>query len=398
MNSDGSRVYFTSPERLTSEDTDASIDLYMWNESTDSITLVSKGNNGAGNGDSCDADFTSSCNVRIYSQQIMCESEDGGTGTIAGNCFSDNFIASESGDIYFFSPELLDGTHGIPNQQNLYVFRGGEVQYVTTLSGPQYCYTTYSASECTRMERIQVSPDDSHMAFISNAEVTQYNSEGHMEMYTYEPSSGRVVCVSCIPNGEPPKSDVYASQDGLFMSNDGRTFFSTEDALVHADTNRGPDVYEYVQGQAQLITPGTGDTTAVSGGALGFGAKPGLVAVSANGTDVFFGSYQSLVPQDHNGLFLKFYDARAGGGFPAPNPEPPCNAADECHGASSAPAAAMTNGTGASLTGGNFQPAGKRHRAAKHRPSRRPHAHRNAHPRRHRSPLFASHHRVRAAR
>ena len=40
------------------------------------------------------------------------------------------------------------------------------------------------------------------------------------------------------------------------MSNDGRTFFYTIDALVPKDTNNLRDVYEYVDGRPQLITTG----------------------------------------------------------------------------------------------------------------------------------------------
>ena len=34
MTNDGSKVYFTSEEQLTSSDTDSSTDLYMWSEAT----------------------------------------------------------------------------------------------------------------------------------------------------------------------------------------------------------------------------------------------------------------------------------------------------------------------------------------------------------------------------
>ena len=105
---------------------------------------------------------------------------------------------------------------------------------------------------------MQVSPDDSHMAFVTASPVTQYDNAGHLEMYTLRPSTGQIVCVSCNPSGAPPTSNVEASQDGLFMTNDGRTFFTTEEALVHGDTNHAEDVYEYVDGRPQLITPGTG--------------------------------------------------------------------------------------------------------------------------------------------
>ena len=76
---------------------------------------------------------------------------------------------------------------------------------------------------------------------------------------------------------------------------------------------------EYVDGRPQLITPGTGETRRPDSTIENSGSEiPGLVGVSANGADVYFSTYDTLVTQDHNGLFLKFYDARSGGGFSAP--------------------------------------------------------------------------------
>ena len=47
MSADGSKVFFTSSEQLTSEDHDASVDLYMWSEAGEKegnpLTLISKG-------------------------------------------------------------------------------------------------------------------------------------------------------------------------------------------------------------------------------------------------------------------------------------------------------------------------------------------------------------------
>ena len=386
----GSKVYFESEEQLTPEDKDTSMDIYMWSEKGAEeghpLTLISKGDNpgGAGepgNTDSCDAQFTTKCNVTTYTQLFFCgvRVEEG------GNCLSDNSIASESGDIYFFSPEQLDGTRGIPNQENLYVYHEGHVQFVTTLVGPPDCYETYSSHECTRVERMQVSPEGNHMAFVSNAQITQYNNAGYQEMYTYEPSTRKLTCVSCIPNGTPPTSNVEASQDGLFMTNDGRTFFSTNDALVHGDTNQGEDVYEYVNGRPQLITAGTGQTSQPKASGLGgLFASPGLIGVSADGTDVYFSTYDTLVPQDHNGLFLKFYDARTNGGFSAPPPPLPCNAAEECHGAGSELPQPLVNGSSAALgAGGQLDPQGTG-RPVKGRHPRRGKQHRRHHRRAHR--------------
>ena len=376
MTKDGSKVYFTTADQLTPEDTDSSVDLYMWEESTDSITLISKGSHGSGNSDSCNSAFTVSCGIVTYSQMGYCQLESG----LGGNCRSDNSIASEDGDIYFFSPELLDGSRGIPNQENLYVFHDGQVQYVTTLTTGPFCTPseTYGGG-CSDgpVVRMQVTPDDSFMAFVTASQITQYDNAGHLEMYRYNPASGHLVCVSCIPSGAPPTADVQGSQDGLFLTEDGRVFFATSDPLVHGDTNGAIDVYEYTEGRPQLITPGTGETQQ-SAGIYQFNV-PGFVGTSLNGTDVYFSTYDTLLSQDHNGLFLKFYDARAGGGFSNPPPPPPCNAADECHGGGSLPPVVPQVTSNGAPTGGGNETAQGRHpnrRAGKqHHRGRRAHRH-----------------------
>jgi hypothetical protein len=382
MDQDGSKVYFLTEEALTSDDRDSSRDLYLWSEQSGSIELVSKADNpGAagepGNSDDCTSDFATTqnlpntkCGVTTYTQLYFCVLPGG------GNCISDNSIAAVSGDIYFFSPEQLEGTRGIPNQQNLYLFRNGKVQFVTTLTGPRDCFIPGLGTEfCQRLLRMQVSPDGQTMTFVSSSPVTQYDNDNYKEMYRFRPDEREIVCVSCLPSGEKPTSDVEASNSGLFMSNDGRAFFSTEDPLVHTDTNDAQDVYEYVNGRPQLITLGTGDTRAPKGSLLSsINGRPGLVGVSADGTDVFFGAYDTLVPQDHNGLFLKFYDARSGGGFSAPAPPPPCAAADECHAPGTTPPPALTNGTGISLGDGGNATTKKRKKAkSRNRAKRRHH-------------------------
>ena len=383
MTKDATKVFFTSPEQLTSEDHDGSVDLYMWTEAGERegqpLTLISKSNNNKGipgepgQSDACKANFstpgettTKNCDIVTFSSLSWCQLEGGG----GGNCRSDSAIASEEGDIYFFSPEQLDGSLGIPNKENLYVYRTGaqNVQLVATLEPGQFCIAPTAEGignihcSSTPVPRMQVSPDGAHMAFLTASPVTQYNNGGRLEMYLYDPASDRVVCASCIPSGAPPTSNVGASQDGLFMTNDGRVFFTTNDALVHADTNEAQDVYEYVDGRPQLITTGTGDTRAAKGGISTVLAQPGLDGVSADGRDVYFSSFDTLTSQDHNGLFLKFYDARSGGGFPAPAPPPPCEAADECHGAGSAAPSPMQIETGATLAGGNGAAVGSRRR------------------------------------
>jgi hypothetical protein len=230
------------------------------------------------------------------------------------------------------------------------------------------------------------------MALVTEDQLTSYDNAGHLEMYSYTPATGAIVCDSCRPDGQPPTAAVAASQDGLFLTNDGRAFFSTTEALVPQDTNEAEDVYEFVNGRPQLITPGTGTAPPGTGGNVGGSASilldesPGLAAVSANGADVYFSTYDSLISEDHNGNFLKFYDARTNGGFSQPPPVQPCAAAEECHGPGTEAPQLPTQGTAAGLEGGNAKPGKKtasrhkKHRTKKHRTKK----HRSVSTKRHR--------------
>jgi hypothetical protein len=336
MDRDGSRVYLTSDEQLTSDDTDESIDLYMWSEQSGGLTLLSKGSAGSGNGNGCTVTWVAKCGVQTIDSTIdrLRDPEE-------EEIFTPDNWASQTGEIYFYSPEQLDGSKGAANQRNLYVYRNGAPQFVTKLT---------AASPAARM---QVAPDGAHMAFVTATQVTPYESNGTRQMYLYEPGKPekeRMTCVSCDPTGNPPVGGVLAASNGLFMSDDGRTFFSTKAALVPFDSNGKVDVYEYTEGRPQLISSGTASTDTWGGGLLIYPAMTvGLEGVSADGLDVYFTTFDTLVPQDHNGEFIKFYDARTGGGFPFQAPPPPCKAADECHGEGSIGPPNPQVGTGAQL-------------------------------------------------
>lgn len=362
MTPDGSKVYFTSAQQLLPADADTSIDLYMWSQKGEEegrpLTLISAADNDgnageAGNTDDCNASWVAECGVGTFSA----ESYSHLNGNVGGNGISDNAIAAANGDIYFYSPEQLDGDHGVLGQENLYVYRDARAHFVTTLNPGGHCTLdpNQESTVCSDgpVVRLQVSPDDSHVAFVTDTQLTSYDNAGHLEMYSYLPATGAITCDSCRPDGKPATADLQASQDGLFMTDDGRTFFSTSEALVPQDTNEGEDVYEFAEGRPRLITPGTGTVTVGGVNLVSVGEIPGLVGVSANGTDVYFSTYDPLISQDHNGNFLRFYDARSDGGFlPAESP-PPCVAAEECHGQGSSAPAPAAQGTAASLVGGN---------------------------------------------
>jgi hypothetical protein len=335
MTPDGETVYLTSMDQLTPDDEDASKDLYMWTEKpTPTLTRISKGTEGTGNDDACSATWVAGCGAEVVDWFTTHKSGLSGETTFP----TDNAIAASNGDVYFYSPELFDNGQGTFGARNLYVFRNGAPQYVATFL------------ENRLVNRIQVSPDDAHAAFLTAEQLTAYDNAGRMEMYHYSPATGEIQCVSCIPDGSAPNSDVEASQNGLFMTDDGRTFFSTRDALVEKDVNGLWDTYEFVENRPQLISTGTADRDE------GLAGHVGLIGVSANGLDVYFSTLDTMVEQDKNGPFYKFYNARTNGGFPFTPPVPGCAAADECHGPDSEAPAPAQAGTRADLgQGGNVR-------------------------------------------
>ena len=384
MSSDGSKVYFISDEHLIAEDPDhGGTSLYMWSENggNPTLTLISKGNSNSGQGNSadCHASWVAKCGITAVQTGSLGDEADS-----VEDAQTDNSIATGNGDIYFYSPEQLDGSKGIAGQMNLYDYRsekpeGDELQYVTTVEPNIECPETYGKliGHCrdAPITRLEVIPDDSHAAFVTSDQITSYNntdpngycsyntgagsstpiSRRCQEMYSYDPTTDKIVCVSCNPSGAPPSHDVSASTQGLFMSSDGRTFFSTEEALVQTDTNEAEDVYEYVEGRPQLITTGTDAADKLTGRELGAaGIHGGLAGVSTDGINVYFSTRDTLVPQDENGQYIKFYDARTDGGFPFEKPAPPCESADECHGTGSSAPSVPHAGAAANLgVGGN---------------------------------------------
>jgi hypothetical protein len=361
MSEDGTEVFFTTATPMSADDTDTSADLYRWSENggAPTLTRLSVGNEGTeGNRDACNPQWSIKCGVEVVPTDTHLTT----TGQTQKLQPIDSALASGGGGIYFYSPEELEGSRGAPGKRNLYLWRNGTVRFVAELgAGPE-----------EGAQRIDVSPDGAHMAFITKTRLTAYDNAGHTEMFAYDPQARELLCVSCLPDGSPPGSDVEGSLNGTFMADDGRAFFSTADALVPRDANGIADVYEYVGGRAQLISSGTGNDAGLEGG------QPiGLVGVSGDGVNVFFSTYETLVAQDENGPFYKFYDARTNGGFPFNKPPAPCAAADECHGEGSSVPGTPTIGSGASLGAGGNATVLRRHKK-KHVKRHRKRHHRHA--------------------
>ena len=120
MTRNGKKVFFTTSERLVPQDTDNSVDLYMWEEDGSAggkLTDLSQGN-GQGNSDECsDSWGPSGCGVAPLTPEQAHANENLAVSAPG----MDDLFGEDSGDIYFYSPENLDPGHpGVKNERNLY--------------------------------------------------------------------------------------------------------------------------------------------------------------------------------------------------------------------------------------------------------------------------------------
>jgi hypothetical protein len=196
---------------------------------------------------------------------------------------------------------------------------------------------------------IMAIPDSTHLLVSDGFGLIFSHSSGAgvvqrppFEIYRYVTASNSLTCISCgsttgVLSGSAglgaSGGGSYGPQGtGVPMSSDGsRIFFNSPDPLAPGVISVAPipiglfggltfaqNVYEWESGTVSAISDGHSTT----GSSLG--------STTPSGNDVFFTTEDQLVPQDTDG-YDDIYDARVGGGFPAPpRPAPACGAADTC--------------------------------------------------------------------
>ncbi len=356
MTSDGSKVYFTSPEKLLPADTDTAADLYV--ADVDSIgdvelALLTPSGGGACNPVANSAgphwntvDATTDCSVVAVG---------GGAG-----------VASAGGAAFVLSPEPLDG--GVANQPNLYeIVPGGGPELVATLSpdDPLVIDSTRDA-ETSATPEFQTNPDGAFATFRSTMPLTGIKNAGKPSVYVLSRGAADpLACASCNPSlTEDPtlQGEASLASAGLSITDDGRVFFNSLASLGVEDTGGTKDIYEWVDGRARMISSGIGR----------FDSE--LLSVTHDGTDAFFYTHDTLDANvDQNGERTKIYDARVDGGFFELPVKPQCQASDECHGPGTivpgrpliASSGKTSNGNVASDKGSKACPKGKVRRKGK---------------------------------
>jgi len=230
----------------------------------------------------------------------------------------------------------------------------------------------------------RVTPDGTHLAFLSKASLTGYANVGKAEVFLYDATIAHLTCVSCNPREMTPAGPslipgAYQAGEGgeaaykpRALTDDGRRiFFTSADALLFSDSDGRPDVYEWEAKGTGSCALAIGCLALVSGGHSG---EASFLDASADGSDAYFLTEVSLLPSDPSSVDV--YDARAGGGFAEPTPVAPCEG-DACQGPPPGPDDATLASIGLESPpnppvrfGGH-----KRHRRHHHRARRHRHRH-----------------------
>jgi DNA-binding beta-propeller fold protein YncE len=360
---DGHRVFFTDAQRLTA-DSSASTrepDLYEF-ETTNAEGEPLKGVPT----DLTDANAGESADV----QGLLGTSEDGSYVYLVAKG-----ILSEAAN--------AEHEKAASGADNLYVLHDLGARWTTTfiarLSGEDQHDWEYDLSDLTS----GVSPDGRWLAFMSDRELTGYDNHDvnsgvpDEEVFLYDAeagATGRLVCASCnptdarpagvrdevlnrplfdeaelwpqrwlaanIPGWTPVDLNGEAYHQSRYLSNSGRLFFDSSDALVQQDQDGTEDVYEYeppevgscTTSQATFVGRAEGCVNLISSGTSS--AESVFLDASEGGGEVFFVTSARLVTQDI-ATSEAVYDARectaqSPCATPLAETPPPCTTPEAC--------------------------------------------------------------------
>jgi hypothetical protein len=364
VSDDGTRVFWTAKERGPGA-------LYLWSEESGKSVQVSLGpaQFWTAAADGSKALYSVGENLFEYDTEAKTSKAVAGRSTgIAG-------AGEDLSRFYFVSKEALEGA-AVADKPNLYLREGGVSTFIATVAekdttrGVNFEFDGFAITDSAVAPRgTRTTPDGGTLAFVSTASLTGYDnksaSDGReaLEIYVYEATTKELACVSCNPAGSRPQgrpiegansnvisvaAQMAPAENVLFsprvLSSDGsRLFFEAYDALVPRDTNGRADVYQWQraagedaceQAGAELFVPQAGGCLSL----ISSGQSPtdsAMVDATPSGSDVFFKTASSLLPQDPG--LIDIYDARVGGGLPQPpTPPAPCEG-EACQGPLSAP-------------------------------------------------------------
>jgi hypothetical protein len=262
--------------------------------------------------------------------------------------------SADGSSIYFVAEGQLDGAKGIDGQPNLYLLHEREAPvFIATLGqGDAHIWAPNSITPLA-----YVDPDGKHMAFMSTQSlptanfptgydnIVQSTGGAASEVYLYNAPSGggegQLICGSCDPSGAQPLGSAliggFSRSDEGGSAGIGTPFYRT--AALSENGSRlfytAPKKNGF-EGVFEYERAGEG-SCGEAGGCQYLISNPGgeisdhFLGSAHGGRDVFFVTFQRLVPGDEDNV-SDVYDAREGGGFAVPPPPPHCEGAEACHG------------------------------------------------------------------
>ena len=284
---------------------------------------------------------------------------------------------------------------------NLYVWHDGVTTLIALLAGEDY--NDYLGSEKSLEHSVSaVSPNGRWLAFMSQLGLTgddtndAISGEPDQEVYLYDAEANRLVCASCNPSGGRPAgaegdqsvfdggrvfgtkwaaaliptwesfsgaANNQTAYQSRYLSDSGRLFFDSIDALVPQDVNGTWDVYEYEPPAVGSCESSSATFSERSDGCIGLissGEDPkesAFLDASETGGDVFFLTSAKLVSQDYDES-VDVYDAHECTTLspclqPPPAPSGQCQSSQACRpelspqpAVSGAPSSATFSGAG----------------------------------------------------
>ncbi len=267
-------------------------------------------------------------------------------------------VSEDGSHVYFVAKGVLSGRNAegrepVAGGENLYVFErdgtypAGHVAFVATLSeGDAQDWSMHDERP------VQATPDGRFVVFQSVADLTPGDTSSEPQVFEYDAQQETLVRVSTgqagyagglvsanehgsrisvqgYPINARPGFMPADATRGLAVSAVGegsqvtsRVVFESAGALTPGtealSEGTGVNLYEYrsvgsvTNGDVYLISRGDGERE--KGGSV---SEQSLQGISESGGDVFFRTLAPLLVGDVDGNY-DLYDARAGGGFPAP--------------------------------------------------------------------------------
>jgi len=243
---DGSHVFFETNEQLSGGDTDKSQDLYDWSGAAPVLSSI---------------------------------------GPDGGNANEKSIVtyAGSSGDgatVYFLTRERLDTTADSDDEQDVYQRAGGVTTLVSTGEGEKG-----NGPSLASFGGASTSAGPQVVFFHTAEALTSEDADSAQDVYRR--TGGVTTLVSIGPtggNGGANASFGRASDDG------SKVFFATTEPLVAQDTDSSSDIYRRAGGETILVSTGQ-----INGNGP---FNPSLFGVSATGDKAFFATQERLTEGD----------------------------------------------------------------------------------------------------